>query len=432
MDPRQAAWDGFWLRLRPYWKTAHGAANGRFAAFAFALLWPAALLVPAYFVVPRVAALPDSLLGVVRYGPYLIFAGGLALAWGFHRCRAFYATVVLLLGHWTVVHFLSRGVPEGVDSQALYDLVCVLLPLNLAGFALLTEHGIFTLRGRVRFDYLLVQIVLVVWLMWVYQGQLDTWLGRELVRGASAEWTPIPQFGLVAFTLAGTALLTRFYLTRSPLDSAFFGALLAGAAALHAGGSLAAAAVFLSVAALIVMIGVLQVFYTLAYVDELTGLPGRRALMENLARLGPHYTIAMLDVDRFKLFNDTYGHDAGDEALRFVAAELKRRCDGGRAFRYGGEEFALVFPNAALETVLAGLDGLRLAIGRSAFTLRTGERRGQYAPGAATGGAPRASVTVSIGAAEPGSGRRTPHAVLKAADEALYRAKRAGRNRLAH
>ncbi len=432
MDPRQAAWDGFWLRLRPYWKTAHGAANGRFATFAFALLWPLALLVPAYFVVPRVAALPDSLLGVVRYGPYLIFAGGLALAWGFHRCRAFYATVVLLLGHWTVVHFLSRGVPEGVDSQALYDLVCVLLPLNLAGFALLAEHGIFTLRGRVRFDYLLVQIVLVVWLMWVYQGQLDAWLGRELVRGASAEWTPIPQFGLLAFTLAGTALLTRFYLTRSPLDSALFGALLAGAAALHAGGSLAAGAVFLSVAALIVMIGVLQVFYTLAYVDELTGLPGRRALMENLARLGPHYTIAMLDVDRFKQFNDTYGHDAGDEALRYVAAELKRRCDGGRAFRYGGEEFALVFPNAALETVLAGLDSLRLAIGRSAFTLRTGERRGQHAPGAATNGAPRASVTVSIGAAEPGSGRRTPHAVLKAADEALYRAKRAGRNRLAH
>ena len=80
----------------------------------------------------------------------------------------------------------------------------------------------------------------------------------------------------------------------------------------------------------------------IAYTDELTGILGRRALMEHFLGLGKKYTVAMVDIDHFKNFNDTYGHDVGDEVLRRVARVLDGVKDG-RAFRYGGEEFTLVF-----------------------------------------------------------------------------------------
>ena len=84
--------------------------------------------------------------------------------------------------------------------------------------------------------------------------------------------------------------------------------------------------------------------YHKAYLDELTNLPTRRALKEEMLKLGNRYTIAMLDIDHFKKFNDTYGHTVGDQVLKFTAALMKSTGGGGKAFRYGGEEFVIIFP----------------------------------------------------------------------------------------
>ena len=97
----------------------------------------------------------------------------------------------------------------------------------------------------------------------------------------------------------------------------------------------------------------------MAYRDELTGLPGRRALNECLQRVGATYTIAMVDVDHFKRFNDTHGHDNGDDVLKLVAARLAGVGGGGRAFRYGGEEFAIVMPDTDSEAACKVLDEIR-------------------------------------------------------------------------
>lgn len=86
----------------------------------------------------------------------------------------------------------------------------------------------------------------------------------------------------------------------------------------------------------------------MAYQDELTSLPGRRALKEYLLKLGSEYTIAMFDIDHFKKFNDTHGHDVGDQVLRMVASKLATVSGRGKSFRYGGEEFTLVFSEKSL------------------------------------------------------------------------------------
>jgi diguanylate cyclase (GGDEF)-like protein len=167
----------------------------------------------------------------------------------------------------------------------------------------------------------------------------------------------------------------------------------------------------------------------MAYDDELTGLPSRRALNEALARLRGTYTVAMVDVDHFKRFNDEHGHDVGDQILRMVGTRLASLGGGGRAFRYGGEEFTVLFPGKDVEQARDHLEALRQTIQASPFTLRAASRplrRPESPP--AIGPRERIAVTVSIGVAGSTGAGTKPDDVLQLADEALYRAKQAGRN----
>ena len=122
----------------------------------------------------------------------------------------------------------------------------------------------------------------------------------------------------------------------------------------------------------------------MAFRDELTGIPSRRALNEQLAALGNRYAIAMLDVDHFKKFNDTYGHDLGDQVLKMVAAHIARVGGGGKAFRYGGEEFTVLFPGTDAEDAIPHLEALREEIESYRMALRGSDRpartQGQEAP----------------------------------------------------
>lgn len=174
----------------------------------------------------------------------------------------------------------------------------------------------------------------------------------------------------------------------------------------------------------ILLLGLLIHAWYLAFVDELTGLPGRRALESRLLRGAP--MVAMVDVDHFKQFNDRWGHDVGDQVLRRVASVLQRTGAGAKAYRYGGEEFALVFGHGRIRPALEALEKTRQTLAARPFRIRRSRRdpanRGR-------GGGPRAEVTASFGLALPRPGE-TVHQTLKRADRAMYRAKKNGRNRI--
>ncbi|TCV90079.1 sensor domain-containing diguanylate cyclase [Sulfurirhabdus autotrophica] len=158
--------------------------------------------------------------------------------------------------------------------------------------------------------------------------------------------------------------------------------------------------------------------------DVLTGLYNRRFMEETLIieerralRRGSHIGIMMLDVDHFKHYNDTYGHDAGDTLLRTVGELLRktvRKCD--IPCRYGGEEFVIILPGADLKDTSQRAEMLRMAIEKLSI-----QHNGQALAG----------VTVSIGAASFPQNGDAWQSVLKTADQALYQAKHAGRNRIA-
>src|SRR2546429_1820428 len=122
--------------------------------------------------------------------------------------------------------------------------------------------------------------------------------------------------------------------------------------------------------ALILIVAVVEASYHMAYEDTLTGLPARRALNEALLRLGGQYSVAMIDVDHFKRINDRHGHDVGDQVLRMIAAKLAQVPGGGKAYRYGGEEFAVIFAGRGGEECVPDLDKLRTNVQGPPIVLR--------------------------------------------------------------
>ncbi|MCV2885210.1 GGDEF domain-containing protein [Aestuariibacter sp. AA17] len=172
--------------------------------------------------------------------------------------------------------------------------------------------------------------------------------------------------------------------------------------------------------------------FNMAFRDELTGIPSRRALMQYVPTLGRKYVVAMSDVDHFKKFNDTYGHDVGDQVLKLVASRLNAVTGGGKAFRYGGEEFTIIFPRRSIADVTPHLDVLRQTIADYDIVLR-GKDRPDEAPKKrhSAADAPTrktVNVTCSFGVAERTADLTDFHDIMKQADIALYEAKKAGRN----
>jgi len=173
--------------------------------------------------------------------------------------------------------------------------------------------------------------------------------------------------------------------------------------------------------------------YFLAYRDDLTGLPSRRALNQLALSLGRKYTVAMLDIDHFKKFNDTYGHDIGDQVLKLVAAKIGNVKGGGKAFRYGGEEFTIVFPSKTIEQALPELEAVRQAIENYKIVIRHPQRKTKQERSPKKGGKSAdfktVNATISIGAAIRVDKQGFEQA-LKCSDQALYKAKKTGRNKV--
>lgn len=166
-----------------------------------------------------------------------------------------------------------------------------------------------------------------------------------------------------------------------------------------------------------------QASMEMALSDALTGLHNRRflerhfaALLDEAAHKDLPLSLMVLDIDHFKLVNDNYGHDAGDEVLKAFAARIKRVVRGADLIcRMGGEEFVVVMPNTAMDTAEKIAERVRASIQNTRFQI---DASGRAIP-----------ITVSIGIADRGADSG-PDSVYKRADKALYRAKTEGRNRV--
>lgn len=364
----------------------------------------------------------------------LLLGGALCLMYG--RIRECFLLLCVYLVYFLLDthadHYRDHG--RLLDDAALtFHLCSLLLPLLYGLFGVWRERSHLAQEGLARAAVLFAVGIVALALARRFPDALHAWLVVIRWPALQADWLQLIQLAYPAF-LAALVLLTVQYL-RQPRPShaaqlvGLVGVLLLFPQTFSRG---AALNVLSSHVLLMLVAAIAHEAYLMAFRDELTGLPGRRALNERLQRLGRHYVLAMADVDHFKRFNDTHGHDVGDQVLKMVASRLRKIGGGGRAYRYGGEEFTLVFPGRSVEECLPHLEAVRQSVESYALQLRDAssrpkdDRQGRMARGKTS--ATQVSVTISIGVAERQGEQRVPDEVIKAADQALYSAKKAGRN----
>ncbi|HYW04757.1 MAG TPA: GGDEF domain-containing protein [Gammaproteobacteria bacterium] len=394
----------------------------------------AAVLALALALLPSVADATSTIHEVADYSAYGILGVALVMAWHFNRSHPALIAAVLILFHWVAVGLPRQPLADPRLADVAWDACGLLVPLVFVVLALFRDRGVANVHAALRAAFI-VGLALCLLLPALFATpRFERWMDYPLLAGV-----PLPggahQPVVAAQFLAGLVLAGRVIRFRTLLDTALLGALVAVALSVYFHGVSGSSGVLTGAGGLLLWLGVVQDSHVMAFQDELTELPSRRAMNERLMGLGRRYTLAMVDVDHFKLFNDRFGHDVGDQALRFIAAHLRRVGGGGTVYRYGGEEFAVVFAGKDLDAVLPHLQSLRARIASSHMAIRQQERRDKHGrrTRGRNGRRPRPMTvrfTVSIGAAERTGGLDKPAEVLGAADRALYRAKKRGRNRV--
>lgn len=402
-----------------------------FTRIFFALVFPGALLTAAAFFALGHDAVSEFIQEFSWIFPYPVLGTAFFLTWRFNKSRLLYGIIILSIADWLLLRFAAGDVVEPARAEFLYHLLMVLLPFNFMIFSIWKERGTFTLWGVMRLGFVFIQVFLAVGCYKYWQAIVMQYLSFHSLH--------IPYLNLnlalpaVVANIGGLFLLIyRFLRYRDSMDHGFFWTLTLTFSSLLTEDPGPALSFLFSVGGLILIVAALESAHSMAYRDELTGLPGRRALNDTLLMMRGIYSVAMVDIDFFKKFNDRYGHDVGDQVLRMVAGKLKNVSGGGKPFRYGGEEFTILFPGKAKEQAAPYLEKLRGDVADSSFVIR-GAGRPHKRPKMPKlfGKKKKVTVTVSIGLAERESRRQHPHALLKSADKALYRAKNTGRNRVA-
>jgi GGDEF domain-containing protein len=367
--------------------------------------------------------------------PTLVLLLGGAYCAVYRRQRELFLMVTVYIAYYlldTQTDFYRDTGKVREDAAVVFHLCCLLLPLLYGVFAAWQERTHLFQDLVARFAVLLVFGSVALSLEQSFPHELLAWLAQIRWPALHGSWMSLIQLSYPVFFAAFVLLAIQYWRNPRPLHAAQLVGLLGLFWMLPKTFILPFTLnVICSQVMLMIAAAVAHEAYQMAFRDELTGLPGRRALNERMQRLGRNYVLAMSDVDHFKKFNDTHGHDVGDQVLRLVASKLSKIGGGGRAYRYGGEEFALVFAGKTLEECMPHLEVIRESIATYNIHLRNQDSRPQddqqgrhrRAGSAATS----VSVTVSIGVAERLE-QRTPEKVLKSADQALYSAKGAGRN----
>lgn len=395
---------------------------------------PLVIVCASFLLASYTPELPEFFAVLRIYAPYFTLGVGLLIALAFKRGRALFAILSLLIAYTCFRLFFADSLPGEFVSRTIYAAVCILVPVNLALLTSVQERGALNIYGGRQLAALFIAVGLAAAVIFGEYEKFTDILYRPLVTGVVLSGSSVPQSGILAMLVFQIVAVVIAVRRAGVIEAALAVSIAAFAAACN---SVATSDMFMwfTAAGVIVTVAVLQDSHRMAFRDELTGLPGRRALNESLMSLTRSYTIAMLDVDHFKAFNDKWGHDVGDQVLKLVASRIQRVGGGGKAYRYGGEEFTIVFPGKRLLEVMSRLDALRKDVEGYKLRIRSNDRPQDPADLSARpypGGPVNEwiSVTVSAGVAEKNERLVSPEEVIQASDQALYRAKESGRNRV--
>lgn len=380
---------------------------------------------------PHRSAIPRAFITTHEYLPYIIIGPALILCFAFRLTREFNQLLLLLIIYWVLFHYVWHNPYRvNINKTFLIYAISILLPINIIAHNLLKERGIISQHGLIRLGGTAIQILLLMLLLWAGSKTMHRTFNITLFDSLKFKGWVVPQLSLIGFIAAGIVIAVKSAFKASTFNLSQIVFLLACLLSMQFIRNELYGTLFLSLAALSIFIAILLNSYSLAFLDELTGLPTRRALKQELSMQGKKYSVAMLDIDHFKKLNDTYGHDVGDQILKMVASRIRSVPGANKTFRYGGEEFTVIFANKSLSEAHDNAKEICKAIARAPFVLRNKRRPKKKPPFMTKRRAQKKiDVTISIGVAQKTGRHKTADDAIKAADKALYRAKDSGRNR---
>lgn len=353
---------------------------------------------------------------------YILFFVVALIASQFSRSRFTFAAIVLFL-YFSVSQQLLPGIEYLKDKQLIAFNAMVLIVTYLS---FIKDRGLISVYSLIRILALLCCASIAYAWSWAFE-----YFNEQLIELGATENVQQSIENYVFVIICLLATFVRSVVRPSLVVSSFFTTLLLWAGAYFNQIDIPLA-VLISLLMVQYLIAIVIDSYYLAYRDELTGIASRRALNQYALSLGRNYTVAMMDIDHFKKFNDTYGHDIGDQVLKLVAKKLTKIRGGGRVFRYGGEEFTAIFPRKSAADSAVELEKVRQSIQDYKIVFRQPVRQSKKARTKKPADSFKTvSVTISIGVAM----RQAKHSfeqTVKHADEALYRAKKNGRNNVSY
>jgi len=400
-----------------------------FSRIIYPLIIPALILSLAIWLRSTVTLLPETYLTLLNYLPYALLVVTTFLCLQFNQLRSLLIAMMLSISYLVIQLYLQDSLQES-SPLIVFFLLSTILPLILAAISWLPERGVVSIFSLIFLVLISLPIILAIYLF-LNPQLLSPVLGHFPIR----EWgfSVLSPLAIMLYLLLFIQQLLRLWLYQQPFDGAVSVVLIALLINFSLFDQSLMSMTIFSAIQLILIWTILKQSHDMAYRDELTGLAGRRALNEALKSPGRKYVLAMMDIDHFKKFNDKYGHDIGDDVLKVVANKISQVTGGGRAFRYGGEEFTVLFKGKELEPCIPHLEAVREEIARYSILIREKTSRPKTRKeGKILRGKKRKpkgiSVNISIGVAKRTQKLTSPELVLKAADNALYKAKNAGRN----
>lgn len=319
--------------------------------------------------------------------------------------------VLICLLSYGVIQLRLQAPLSNPDIELQYWVLGIVTPL------LLFLADLWPESERFRFSHGAALLAVIVggleWGVIVHGEPLHLWLNQwiTVIGGYPQPWV----LTLWTALLLGLSMLLH-YRRRQGGDSLILPSLVAVLFSLACFDVPAMSATIYTALGGVCLFLLAQHSYNLAFCDQLTQVRNRRSLEASLQRMGQRGIVAMMDIDHFKAFNDRFGHDVGDDVLRLVAQQLETVGHGGKVFRYGGEEFTIIFRSLNRHACIEALEEVRQSIAQYPFMIRGQEE-----------GSPQ-RITLSIGMAQWRQGAETSEQVIKRADEALYQAKQSGRN----
>jgi len=392
------------------------------------------LLFVGYLSLSFINALSTDQQVILRLVPYSLFAVSGCISLYFGRNRIFYLSLLMALLHWVLTSYYPYI--DALHRERLLLLLGVLVPLNLAALAFFRDRGLMLLQSYLMALVLGLQVALVVKIMNVELEQWQFNFEQLFIFLPRPSWPSLslPNVVLLSLLISALLIMVRIIYRMTPLNNALMVMLVAVGLALNFSHVANTVVMLFVVSGLVALLSLLQHSYDMAYRDELTGLLGRRALNERFLRLRGRYCLVMVDVDHFKKFNDNYGHDVGDQVLKMLAGQLEKTGGSARAYRYGGEEFVLVFEKKSLAQIETLLEELRARVAGYPMIIRGAKRpdNGKVGKKQRKNDANDSplKISISLGAAQRNKKFKTPTEVMEAADKALYQAKKSGRNRV--